>query len=133
LTADPAAAVQSHAVHSRQYHENAIALLQQDEAAKAGELIWGSLAQAFHALAAANNQEIKPHRDLKNFAIQLSREMLDESIAINFDLAENLHFNFYVVQREVGDIMLVLPLVEELRQKIFNLIPPELLEQRPGG
>lgn len=132
MTTDPASAVQSHAVLSQQYFDNAAVLLQQDEAGKAGELLWGSIAQAFQALAVSKSHEVKTHRDLKNYAIQLSRDLDDESIAIDFVLTENLHFKFYDIQQNVEDILLVLRSVEELRQKLLKLIPPELLEQRPG-
>jgi Archaeal PaREP1/PaREP8 family len=130
MTTDAVLAIQNHAIHSQQYFENAVSLLEQGEAAKAGELFWGSLAQAFRALAVYKGQEVKTHRDLKNLAIQLSRDLQDESVAIDFELAENLHFNFYVVQREIEDIVLVLPAIERLRRRVFSLIPPELIERR---
>jgi hypothetical protein len=130
MTTDVLSAIQNHTIHSQQYFENAVSLLEQGEVAKAGELFWGSLAQAFHALAVYQGREVKTHRDLKNLAIQLSRDLQDESIAIDFELAENLHFNFYVAQREIQDIVLVLPAIERLRRRVFSLIPPEIIEQR---
>jgi hypothetical protein len=133
MTTDAITTVQSHAIQSRQYYENAVSLLEQGEAAKAGELFWGGLAQALHALAAALNQEVKTHRSLKNFTIQLSRDLDDESINSDFVLAENLHFNFYDIQQELEDVLLVLPAVERLRLKILSLIPQELLEQRTAS
>jgi hypothetical protein len=130
MTTDVLSAIQNHTIHSQQYFENAVSLLEQGEVAKAGELFWGSLAQVFHALAVYQGREVKTHRDLKNLAIQLSRDLQDESIAIDFELAENLHFNFYVAQREIQDIVLVLPAIESLRRRVFSLIPPEIIEQR---
>ncbi|MDA1129039.1 MAG: hypothetical protein O2913_10110 [Chloroflexi bacterium] len=45
--------------------------LQNREAGKAGELLWGSVAQALEAVATYKDRIIQSHRDLKNFAIQL--------------------------------------------------------------
>lgn len=132
MTGDAVSVIQNHAFHSQQYFENAANLLEQGEIAKAGELFWGSIAQAFHALAAYNGREVKTHRDFKNLVIQLSRDLQDESIATDFALAENLHFNFYVAEREIEDIVLVLPAIERLRRKVFSLIPRELLEHMTG-
>ncbi len=75
MTTDVLSAIQNHTIHSQQYFENAVSLLEQGEVAKAGELFWGSLAQAFHALAVYQGREVKTHRDLKNLAIQLSRDL----------------------------------------------------------
>jgi Archaeal PaREP1/PaREP8 family len=130
MTTDAVAAIQNHSIHSQQYFENAVSLLEQGEAAKAGELSWASLAQAFYALTVYKGQEVKTHRDLQNLAIQLSRDLPGEGIDTDFALAENLHFNFYVVQREVEGILLVLPAIERLRRRVFSLIPSELIERR---
>ena len=129
-TGDAFDAVQSHLVHSRQYFENADSTLHEGEAGKAGELLWGSVAQAVHAVAVSKGLPVKTHRELKNFVIQIARDLDDETIATNFALAESLHHNFYVVQQEPEDIALVLPAIREIISKLISLIPPELLEQR---
>ena len=80
MTLNPSLAVQTHAIHSIQYLENALIAFQNREAGKAGELLWGSVAQALEAVAAYNNRTIQSHRDLKNFAIHLSKDLDDEAI-----------------------------------------------------
>ncbi len=129
MTTDAVASLRRHVFHSRQYLENALLALRNDEAGKAGELLWGSVAQAVHAVAASRNRRLNTHRELKNFVIQLSIDLADEGLRTDFLLAESLHHNFYEVQQEPKDINLVLPAVHELVQKLFHLIPPELLEQ----
>ena len=130
MTTDAVASLRRHVIHSRQYLENALLALKDGEAGKAGELLWGSVAQAVHAVAASKNRRLQTHRELKNFVIQLARELADETIKTNFVLAESLHHNFYEVQQEPQDIVLVLPAVHELIQNLLQLIPPELPEQR---
>ena len=126
-----AAAVQIHVVHSRQYLENGLIALRDGEAGKAGELLWGSVAQAVQALAASRNRQVESHRDLKNFTLQLAIDLNDVTIRQDFIVAESLHHNFYEVQQETQDVALVVATVERLVNKLLGLIPPELFEQRP--
>jgi hypothetical protein len=130
MTPDALSVLQGHVIHSRQYLENALMALQDGEAGKAGELLWGSVAQAIHAVALSKNRSVETHHGVKNFVLQLARDSEDKTIETNFLLAESLHHNFYTVQQESEDIAIVLPAVQELVRKLINLIPPELLEQR---
>jgi hypothetical protein len=59
MTTEARRAIRKHLAHSDQYFENALSTLRLREAGKAGELLWGSLVEAFHALAAARNVRIK--------------------------------------------------------------------------
>ena len=129
-TDDVISALQSHAVHSKQYLENAQIALRDGEAGKAGELLWGSVAHAVQAVAVSRGRSVNTHRELKNFVIQVAKDLDDETIATNFILAESLHHNFYVVQQEPQDIALVLPAVQDIVGELFSLIPPDLLERR---
>ena len=124
-TTDSVEAIRRYGVHAKQYLANGLVALQNAEAGKAGELLWGSVAEALQAVAAYSNIPVKSHRDLKNFAIQLARQLNDQTIEKNFIMAESLHHNFYDVQQEPIDIMLVVPSVQELLAKLFSLIPPE--------
>ncbi len=119
--------VQNHVVHAKQYIENALLALQNGEAGKAGELLWGGVAQALEAVAVYNNRPIRTHRDLKNFAIQLSRELQDEDLITDFMIAESLHQNFYVIQQEPSDIEILVPTVKEFVSKLIGLIPSSVL------
>ena len=127
MTLDSSLALQNHAAHSKQYFENALLALQNREAGKAGELLWGSVAQALEAVAAYKDRIIQSHRDLKNFAIQLSSELGDEALINDFIVAESLHHNFYDIQQEPSDIEILIPTIRELVSKLFDLIPSEIL------
>ena len=126
MTLDPLLAVQNHAVHSTQYIENALLALRNREAGKAGELLWGSVAQALEAVATYNSLAIRSHRDLKNFAIQISRDLDDESLISDFIVAESLHHNFYDVQQEPSDIEILVPTIRGLVTKLIDLIPSQI-------
>jgi len=129
MTSDLAANSQRYLIHSRQYLENALLALQNLEAGKAGELLWGSVAEMVHAVAAYNNTQLHSHRELKNFVIQLARELNDDTIKKDFLTAESLHHNFYEVQQEPIDIEIVVPIVRELVNKLFRLLPSEANRQ----
>ena len=129
MTTDSAAALQRCVIHSRQYLENGLDALQNGEAGKAGELLWGSVAQAVYAVAVFRNTSVQTHRELKNFVIQLARDLSDQSIEKDFIIAESLHHNFYEVQQEPEDIVIVVPTVRGLVGKLIKLIPPEAARQ----
>jgi hypothetical protein len=131
MTDDPVVALQRYVAHSRDYFENALIALQSGEAGKAGKLLWGSVAEVVQAVAASRNRLLRTHRELKNFVIQLARELNDESIEKDFIVAESLHHNFYEVQQERVDIEIVVPTVRGLVNKLLSLIPGEVL-QKPG-
>ena len=136
MTPDSSTKIKQHVAHSRQYLDNGLIALKNNEAGKAGELLWGCVSQAVHALAEPRNVPINTHRDLKNFAIQVSEETNDESLLDDFNLddfnlTEGLHGNFYVVRQEPRDIELVLPPVRRAVAKLIDLIPSEGLEGIP--
>jgi len=127
MTLDPDLAFQNHAVHAKQYIENVLLALQNREAGKAGELLWGSVAQALEAVATYRNKPVRTHRDLKNFAIQLARDLDDEALINDFIVAESLHHIFYDIQQEPSDIEILIPTIRELVSKLIDLIPPQPL------
>lgn len=130
MSTEAIATVQRYVIHSQQYLGNGLLALENGESGKAGELLWGSVAQALHAVAAYNNTPVGTHRALKNFAIQLARDLGDPTIEIDFVVAESLHHNFYVIQQEPQDILIVVPVVQGLVSKLLSLIPGELEPSR---
>ena len=131
MTSDMVDVIRNQAIHSRQYLDNALSALQQGEAGKAGELLWGSVALAIQAVATSRNLNIDTHRKLRNFVLQLAIDLNDEAMRTDFLVAESLHYNFYVIEREPQDITILVPNIERLVDRLFSLIAPELLEQQP--
>jgi hypothetical protein len=124
--------IQRYLEHARQYLENGLVALQLGEAGKAGELLWGSVAEAAHALAFTKNIPLPSHRQLHNFVLRIAEELDDKSIAEDLLLAESLHHNYYEVQLEPRDVEVVVPRVRALVTKLFEQIPPEaVLEVAP--
>ena len=92
---DPEAA-RNHVFHCRQYMDNALEALQKNEPGKAGELLWGSFAQAVHAVDAWRGPVIDDHRSLMNLAARIRNEIDSDIFALGLGAARGLHQNFYV-------------------------------------
>ena len=126
-TPETAARVRRHLEHSGQYFENCREALDKDEISKAGELLWGSVTQVFHALATVRNVDVQRHRRLKNFAIQVSNETEDPQKTMGgFLSAEILHKGFYDVDVERTDLEAGIPIVRYTIDTVSDLIPDDL-------
>ena len=123
--------VRRHLAHSRQYLDNANTALRDGEAGKAGELLWGSVTQAFHALAAFRQRNVATHRGLKNFVIWIGDSTRDSSLRDDFEATEKFHDNFYDVTLTTEDVADIIPTVNRLIDRALRLLPPELLENSP--
>ena len=131
LTADTAAKVRRHLEHSTQYFENCREALDKDEVSKAGELLWGSVSQVFHALATIRGVDVQRHRRLKNFAIHVSSETEDPAKTIGgFLSAELLHNGFYDVDVERTDLEAGIPVVRYTIDTVSDLIPEDFRSHR---
>ena len=133
MTLNPhaAAKVRRHLEHSGQYFENCREALDKNEVSKAGELLWGSVTQVFHALATVRGVDVQRHRRLKNFAIHISNETEDPQKTIGgFLSAEILHKGFYDVDVERIDLEAGIPLIKYTMDTIINLIPADLKESQ---
>ena len=118
-------AARNHVFHSRQYMDNALEALEKNEPGKAGEMLWGSITQAVHAVDAWRGPVVIRHRGLLNFARNLSREIDDESFPNNFLSAKSLHDNFYHPELEMGDVEVALPGIQRAISQVLALLPEE--------
>lgn len=118
-------AVANHLLHCRQYLHNALDALRVGEPGKAGELIWGSVSQAVHAVDAWRGPVVESHRDLLNFARNLGREIGDPSFPNNFQSAKSLHDNFYMPLETVEEVEDLLPGILQAITQILSLLPEE--------
>ena len=131
MTPNPetAAKVRRHLEHSGQYFDNCLEALDRNEVSKAGELLWGSVTQLFHALAVVRSVDVQRHRRLKNFAIVVSNETQDPQKMIGgFLSAQILHKGFYDVDVERIDLEAGIPLVGYTIDTVSNLIPEDFKE-----
>ena len=124
-TPDPEAA-RNHVFHCRQYMDNALEALEKNEPGKAGEMLWGSITQAVHAVDAWRGPVVIRHRGLLNFARNLSREIDDDNFHNNFLATKSLHENFYHPALETDDVELALPGVQRAISQVLALLPEEI-------
>ena len=124
-TPDPEAA-RNHVYHCRQYMDNALEALQKNEPGKAGEMLWGSITQAVHAVDAWRGSVVIRHRGLLNFARDLSREIDDDNFHNNFLATKSLHENFYHPALEIDDVEFALPGIQRAISQVLALLPEEI-------
>ena len=122
---DPEAA-RNHLYHCRQYMDNALEALDKNEPGKAGELLWGSITQAIHAVDAWRGPVVIRHRGLLNFARNLGSEIDDQNFPNNFLSAKSLHDNFYHPDLEVADVEVALPGIQRAISQVLALLPEEI-------
>lgn len=96
-------------------------------------MLWGSMAQAFHAVAELRRRNVGTHRDLKNFVLGIGQSMGDSSLRRDFEEAEKLHNNFYDVTQATEDVSDTIPAVRRLINRAFLLLPAELLPAEAIG
>lgn len=126
-------AVENHLLHCRQYMDNALDALRMGEPGKAGELIWGSVSQAVHAVDAWRGPVVESHRDLLNFARNLGREIGDPQFTLAFQSAKSLHDNFYMPAETVEEVEDLLPGILQAITQILSLLPEEAANGRGRG
>ena len=97
--------LEQYTAQARHYLENAFATLQQGDVEKAGELLWGSMAEALKGVAARKGIGLRTHREIRRFARTLSAERQEPGIMDAYIRAEHLHSNFYEVFLEVEDLV----------------------------
>jgi len=108
---------------SLHYLANAYKFIEAGDVGKASEFLWGSMAEAVKAVAAIKGVTFRGHRQVRDYAYKLSRELDDKSIYDHFSHAESLHSNFYECDREMGDVIMVAQEVRETVGKLLSRIP----------
>lgn len=121
--------VQKHVLASLHYLENALVMLNNQEAAKASELLWGSIAQAMHAVAASRGVSLSNHRSLRWFMSTLAKELNDRTLLNGFWQAEALHSNFHEVDLTPQDVAVVVEPIRTTVSKLLSLVPKEFLQE----
>ena len=93
-----------YAEQCRLYLINAYNVLNSGEASKAGEFLWGAMAEAIKAVAANKGIVLSSHGELWRFATELTNELGDDQVYRAFREANSLHSNFYESRLEVADV-----------------------------
>ena len=120
--------LRGYVARSQEYLQNAYGSLEQNEVEKAGEFLWGSMAQAIKAIAAFKGEHLASHAAIWKYVTELSRELGDPGLFDAFGDANSLHRNFYEsgLTREI-----VLTSGERIRHtvgRLLDMISREALE-----
>lgn len=107
------------------YLENAYKFIDAGDAEKASEFLWGSMAETIKAVAATKGVTFRAHRQLRDYAESLSKELDDKSIYDYFLHAESLHSNFYESELELKDVIRIADEVRMTVDKLLSLIAGE--------
>ena len=105
------------------YIENAFNSIEAGEAEKAGEFLWGALAEGLKAVAASEGKKIKAHWEIGDYARKLSKELGDRSISDAYGHASYLHSGFYEAGLRIEDVYSYAMEMRETIEKLFQLIP----------
>jgi hypothetical protein len=115
--------IKKYRTQSAHYLENAFKSIEAGDAEKASEFLWGSMAQALKAVAASKDIQLKSHKDVRDYAVELARALQDDSIRHAFNNAQSLHSNFYESGLILEDVAIGAEDVKATVAKLLNLIP----------
>ena len=110
---------QRYRTQSLRYLENAWRFLKEGEADKAGEFLWGSMAEAIMAAAAGKDVKLVNHRQVLHYGRSIAKEHQDERLLHALHTANSLHGNFYEVSLGPEDMW---PQAEEVRATLDRLL-----------
>ena len=114
--------VEKYKTQSMHYLKNALHFIEVNDAEKASEFLWGSIAEAIKAVAASKEIQLRSHRDLRNYAMELAKILQDESIRNTFLHAQSLHSNFYETGLLMEDVAICADDIRATLTKLFRLI-----------
>ena len=104
------------------YLKNASKFIDADDTEKSSEFLWGSMAQALKAVAASKGIHLRSHREVRDYAQALAKELNDKSIYDSFLHASYLHSNFYEAELELKDVRIIAEMIKTAVGKLLELI-----------
>jgi hypothetical protein len=122
--------VKKHKTQSDHYFGNALVSIQAGETEKAGEFLWGSMAQALKAVAASEEKELKTHGEIRKYAAELAKKYKDVSIWDVYGIANSLHSNFYETGLSLEEVQTHAERIRTIILKLFSYIPKEAKEKK---
>ena len=117
--------LEKYRTQSTHYFGNALNSIQSGDAEKAGEFLWGSMAEALKAVAASEGKELNAHWDIGDYARKLAKKMGDESILDVYGSASYLHSNFYEAGLSLEEVQTYAERIRTTVAKLLSLIPEE--------
>ena len=120
--------LEKYKAQSDRYFGNALASIQAGETEKAGEFLWGSLAEAIKAVAASDGKKLYAHEEIREYARELAKKYGDESIWDIYGIANSLHRNFYEGGLSLEEVQTHAERIRATVLKLFSYIPKEKFE-----
>ena len=105
------------------YIENAFSSIEAGDAEKAGEFLWGAMAEALKAMAASKGILLEKHWEIGDYARKLTKELEDKSIWDAFGHASYLHSNFYEAGLSIEEVYIYAEDITATVNKLLSLIP----------
>ncbi len=124
--------LEKYKTQSIHYFENALSSIQAGDAEKAGEFLWGSMAEALKAVAASEGKELNAHWDIGDYARKLAKKTGDESILDVYGTASYLHSNFYEAGLSLEEVQTYAQRIRTTVAKLLSLIPEESEKEGEG-
>ena len=109
-------------VQSIHYLENAFVSMEAGDAEKAGEFLWGSMAEALKAVAASRGIMLTAHWEIGDYASKLAKELGDKSIYDVYGHASYLHSNYYEAGLRIEDVYVYAEGIRKAVGKLLSLI-----------
>jgi len=120
---DRRAKAEKYATQSLRYLKNASRSIDEGNSEKAGEFLWGSIAEALKAIAASQGIELRAHWEIGNYAKELTKRLGDKDIFNAFGHASYLHSNFYEAGLGIADVKIYAQEIRATVGKLLSLIP----------
>ena len=95
---------QRYAEQSVTYVLNGGKAFAEKEYEKAGEFLWGGMAEALKAHAAKNGRLLKRHDQIISYARELSKMLKDPDLYDAFRKVQGLHSNFYEADVDAAEV-----------------------------
>ena len=117
--------LEKYKTQSDHYFGNALTSIQAGETEKAGEFLWGSMAQALKAVAASEGKELNSHGEIRKYAMELAKKHNDVSIWDVYGIANSLHSNFYEAGLSLEEVQTHADRIRTIVVKLFSFLPEE--------
>ena len=115
----------SYADRSRLYLANAAEMLRDNRPEKSSEFLWGAMAEALKALAAAKGIKLRTHSEIKRYARGAAKQVGDERLLDVFSIAETLHSNFYEGMYDMAQVTRHASGIREAVGRLLSFVPSD--------
>jgi len=114
--------INKHAELNGKFLKDAKALLEKRDYVQTSEKLWGASAQIVKAIALKRGKRLQSHEAINKYIVELSKELHDKSILVDFSVANSLHQNFYENWLAPETVIQDAKVVGKLIKKLSSLV-----------